>query len=109
MDSDHEGFVSSSLEISEPDTQFVPQEDDAETLWEVIEITAEKGGAYKVKWAGLDPKTRKPWAQSWVHKRDCTDRLVMEWKRKQALKKKETARKSGKSSVRVSLVTFNQL
>ena len=99
MDSDHEGSVPSSLEISERETQFVPQEDDAETLWEVIEITAEKGPAYKVKWAGLDPKTRKPWAQSWVPKRDCTDRLVMEWKRKQALKKKEAARKSGKLSV----------
>lgn len=108
MDSDLEGSVSSSLEVSERETQFVPQEDDAETLWEVIEITAEKGPAYKVKWAGLDPKTRKPWAQSWVPKRDCTDRLVMEWKRKQTLKKRREARKPGKLSVQVMLVTFKE-
>ncbi|KAF8960772.1 hypothetical protein BDZ97DRAFT_1594011, partial [Flammula alnicola] len=50
-------------------------------LWEVIEITAEKGNTYKVRWKGNDPKTMKPWPQSWVKKTDCTDDLVMEWKR----------------------------
>ncbi|KAF8066608.1 hypothetical protein FPV67DRAFT_1198503 [Lyophyllum atratum] len=79
----------------ETQSQFVPREDDEEVLWEVIEITAEKPKAYKVRWAGVDPKTSKPWAQSWVEKRDCTDDLVLEWKRKQALKKKKEDEKKG--------------
>jgi hypothetical protein len=76
-----------SLEVSEPETQFVPQEGDEDELWEVIEITAEKNRQYKVKWAGVDPKTHKPWPQSWVPKHDCTDDLVKVWKKAQALKK----------------------
>ena len=65
-------------------THFVPQEDDEETLWEVIEILAEKGNRYRVRWAGVDPATNKPWAPSWVPKRDCTDDLVRAWKKKKA-------------------------
>lgn len=89
--------MGSPLEISEPDTQFIPQEDDAQTLWEVIQITAERGKFYKVKWAGTDPKTKKPWAQSWVAKHDCTDDLVTEWKLKQARKRKEDEKRTGES------------
>jgi hypothetical protein len=94
MGYDSDGGVSAStLEISQPETQFIPQEDDAEILWEVIEITAEKGKKYRVRWAGSDPKTRKPWPQSWVPMHDCTDDLVLAWKRKQALKKKVADRR----------------
>jgi hypothetical protein len=75
-------------ETFEPDTQFVPREDDV--LWQVIEIIAEKGDKYKVSWAGNDPDTSKPWPPSWVFKRDCTDDLVRDWKRKKALKKGNT-------------------
>ena len=78
------------LAPSDPETQFVPQEDDDETLWEVIEITAEKGKLYKVRWKGIDPKTQNPWPQSWVAKHDCTDDLVREWKLRQGKKKKGT-------------------
>ena len=78
----------SPLVPSDPETQFVPQEDDDETLWEVIEITAEKGKLYKVRWKGIDPNTQKPWPQSWVAKHDCTDDLVRDWKLRQAKKKK---------------------
>ncbi|KAK1230159.1 hypothetical protein PQX77_006753 [Marasmius sp. AFHP31] len=76
----------SSLEISDFETQFVPQENDDETLYRVIEITEEdtRRKRYKVRWAGNDPKTKKPWDQSWVKKSDCTNDLVMEWKRKKA-------------------------
>jgi hypothetical protein len=66
--------------------RFVPQEDDEETLWEVVEITGERAKQYKVKWKGVDPKTNKPWEQSWVPKHDCTDDLVMEWRKKQRKK-----------------------
>ncbi|TFK50502.1 hypothetical protein OE88DRAFT_263559 [Heliocybe sulcata] len=78
-----------STQISDFETQFVPQENDDEELWEVIEITGEQGNRYCVKWAGLDPATGKPWAQSWVPKHDCTDDLVEEWKRKKARKKRQ--------------------
>ncbi|KAF8800063.1 hypothetical protein BYT27DRAFT_7200560 [Phlegmacium glaucopus] len=80
-------------EPSDPETQFIPQEDDDETLWEVIEITAEKGHQYKVRWKGIDPETRKPWAQSWVAKHDCTDDLVRDWKLRQAKKKKKGSKR----------------
>ncbi|KAF9466005.1 hypothetical protein BDZ94DRAFT_1252777 [Collybia nuda] len=97
------GEGESNLDVSEPETQFIPQENDEEELWEVIEITAEKGRRYKVKWAGTDPKTHKPWPQSWVAKHDCTNDLVKTWKKVQALKKKEGAqRKSGKTLSAVS-------
>ena len=79
----------SQASISSPSQKFIPQEDDEETLWEVIEITAEKGNTYKVRWKGNDPKTMKPWPQSWVTKSDCTDDLVIEWKRKQKEKQKK--------------------
>lgn len=92
MGSDH-ASLSSALEVSERETQFVSQDDDDEILWEVIAITSEKPKAYKVQWAGVDPKTHKPWPQSWVPKRDCTDDLVIEWKRKLALKKKGKSKK----------------
>lgn len=93
-DSDPE--PSSSLEIEPYQTQFVPQEDDEETLWDVIEITGERTNQYKVRWAGNDPATGKPWAQSWVPKHDCTDDLIRDWKIAKAKKKKEAEkRKSG--------------
>ncbi|KAF9223101.1 hypothetical protein BS17DRAFT_706782 [Gyrodon lividus] len=88
MSSDHE-FV------SERETQFVPRSDDDDVLWEVLEITMERGKKYKVKWVGVDPATGKPWAQSWVAKHDCTDRLVAEWKAKQKQKKLEAVNKRG--------------
>lgn len=85
--------LDSSLEIGSYETQFISQEDDDETLWEVIEILDERPTKYKVKWAGLDPKTGKPWPPSWVLKHDCTDYLVREWKIKQARRKKEALKK----------------
>ncbi|KDQ55532.1 hypothetical protein JAAARDRAFT_37546 [Jaapia argillacea MUCL 33604] len=91
----------SSVELSDFQTQFVPQEDDEETLWEVEEITAEKPTQYKVKWAGLDPATGKRWPQSWVPKHDCTNILVEEWKKKKALKKKrESDRRNSKATTK---------
>ncbi|PSS30915.1 hypothetical protein PHLCEN_2v2540 [Hermanssonia centrifuga] len=86
------GSRDSSLEIPEFETQFVPQEDDEETLWDVLEILAEKGKQYKVRWEGVDPKTKKPWPPSWVPKHDCTDALVREWKRNKAREKKEASK-----------------
>lgn len=68
--------------VSERESHFVPRSDDDEVLWTVQEITAERGKQYRVKWAGTDPATGKPWAQSWVAKHDCTDDLVVEWKAK---------------------------
>ncbi|SJL08959.1 uncharacterized protein ARMOST_12335 [Armillaria ostoyae] len=85
----------SQFEVSEPETQFVPKSDDEETLWTVLEILQEKGKRYKVKWAGIDPETKKSWAPSWVHKHDCTPDLVAEWKRKKLSKK--ARRNSAKS------------
>lgn len=77
--------------VSERETQFVEQSGDEDVLWAVQEITAERGKLYKVKWAGVDPKTGKPWAQSWVPKHDCTDDLVVEWKKKKLAGKKRGA------------------
>lgn len=70
--------------------QFEPQEDDEDLLWEVEKITQERKKEYKVKWKGIDPKTRKPWEQSWVAKKDCTPDLVIAWKEE----KKELERRN---------------
>ena len=81
------------------ETQFVPQEDDEEVLWEVVEIIAEKGRKYQVRWAGVDEKTGQPWDPSWVMKHDCTDDLVRAWKKKKLegrTRKKAKPRKSTK-------------
>ena len=86
------------LDVGPYETQFVPAENDDEQLWDVIEILEEKGKRYKVKWAGNDPSTGKPWKASWVGKHDCTNDLIHAWKVKQAQKKREAERrKSGTS------------
>jgi|SRR5882762_816378 hypothetical protein len=82
-----------STPSTQDETQFIPQSDDEETLWKVIEITAERPKQYKVKWDGLNPATGRPWAQSWVPKGDCTDDLRRAWKKK--LKNMEVAKKAG--------------
>lgn len=89
MPSDDEGPSNHPTDTSEFETQFVPRSNDEEVLYEVEQITAEKRHMYRVKWAGLDPTTQKPWPQSWVDKHDCTDALVAEWKAKKAKKKEQ--------------------
>jgi hypothetical protein len=84
----------SEVVVSDPSQRFRPREDDDETLHEVIEITDETKDRYKVRWQGNDPKTKKPWPQSWVPKWDCTDDLVLIWKRE---KKRKNERRKCKS------------
>jgi len=82
-------------ELSEFETQFEPRSNDDDALWEVLEIVAERGKKYRVRWAGNDPKTGRPWPLDWVPKHDCTDHLVEEWKRKKAVKGRRS-NKAGK-------------
>ncbi|OSX67279.1 hypothetical protein POSPLADRAFT_1176054 [Postia placenta MAD-698-R-SB12] len=100
--SDSESAVEASLQLPDYNTQFIPQDDDEETLWDVIEILAERGSRYQVKWAGNDPATTKPWAPSWVPKHDCTDQLIHDWKVKQAKKKKDAVTRKSKSRASTS-------
>lgn len=76
------------LEVSSPDMRFVEREGDSQDLWEVLEIVAEKENQYRVRWAGFNPETNEPWPLDWVPKEDCTDPLVLAWKRKKAEKRK---------------------
>jgi len=64
--------------------------EDEEGLWEVIEITAEKSHRYRVRWAGTDPATGRPWRQSWVRREDCTADLVKSWEETTVAKKTVT-------------------
>ncbi|TFK60618.1 hypothetical protein BDN72DRAFT_507137 [Pluteus cervinus] len=84
-----------SLQLSDIETQerFSSQDGDEDALWSVDEITGEKDQRYKVKWSGVDPKTNRPWPQSWVAKKDVTLPVVVKWKTKKALKKKEAERR----------------
>ena len=91
----------SSPDISS-ETHFIPQEGDDEVLWKVIEITAENKKNYKVRWEGIDPDTGKPWAQSWVSKHDCTDDLVVAWKRSQALNRRQRGSKKSTLPINVT-------
>jgi hypothetical protein len=90
---------SDSHSDSHSDCQFVPQDDDAETLWEVEEIVAEKPGLYRIRWSGEDPKTGKPWPLDWVNKHDCTPALVAKWQ-------KEEAKRSAYLSIIVYGISF---
>jgi len=85
---------SESEDVSDPSQTFKPREDDDKTLYEVIEITGETKTKYKVRWKGNNPETKKPWLQSWVLKRDCTNDLVLIWKTE---KKKQKERNNCKS------------
>ena len=81
----------STSSLSLPEGRFVPQEGDDLLLWEVVEITAEQKLKYRVRWAGTNPATGRPWAQSWVDKGDCTDDLVRSWKRTNKRKRRGTS------------------
>ncbi|KAN0130082.1 hypothetical protein V8E53_012027 [Lactarius tabidus] len=59
---------------------------DEETWWEVIEIVAEEGKRYRVRWAGKDPKTGKPWPLSWIPSSHCSSELIKEWEKTKANK-----------------------
>lgn len=83
--------VPQSESESESSQQFVPQDDDAETLWKVIEITNERSRQYQVRWEGINPATNKPWPLDWVPKSDCTPDLVKAWKTKKANRKSKGA------------------
>ena len=55
-------------------------------LWPVIEILAEKNNQYRVRWEGTNPDTLKPWAPSWIPKKDASAALVDDWKERKARK-----------------------
>ncbi len=59
--------------------RFVPRDDDDQTLHRVIMITGETKKEFRVMWAGDDPNTGQPWAQSLMLKEDCTDDLINAW------------------------------
>lgn len=99
---------SPTRELSEFETQFEPRSNDDDALWEVIEIVAERGKKYRVRWAGNDPKTGRPWPLDWVPKHDCTDHLVEEWKRKKAVKGRRS-RKSGGQKTASRASTFSKV
>jgi hypothetical protein len=65
---------------------FVPRDDDDQTLHIVIKITGETTQYFRVMWAGDDPKTGKPWKQSFVPKDDCTDDIVDAWNKEKKAK-----------------------
>ena len=82
-----------SFSVSDLETQFVSQEGDDQDVWAVNAILKERKNHYLVDWLGEDPETGKPWPPSWVVKHDCTDYLVMQWKKEKAKTKKEKAEK----------------
>ncbi|KAI0652056.1 hypothetical protein C8Q79DRAFT_1005287 [Trametes meyenii] len=83
------------LSPSQPQTQFIPGDDDEGQMWDVVEILEENGRKYKVRWKDTrDKKTGEitHWPPSWVYKHDCTDDLIAAWKRQK--KRKAMAKKS---------------
>lgn len=88
-DQDSEDFYITSLEIDDEEggTQFLPKENDEETLWDVEAILQERGNRYFLKWGGTD-EHGKPWPNSWVPKYDVTDDLILEWKKKKKEQRK---------------------
>ncbi|KAH6909770.1 hypothetical protein BKA70DRAFT_175746 [Coprinopsis sp. MPI-PUGE-AT-0042] len=54
-------------------------EDEANKLWTVLGIVAERKKSYKIRWEGNDPATGKPWPNSWTRKEDVTGDVIEEW------------------------------
>ncbi|KAI0074111.1 hypothetical protein K474DRAFT_1710117 [Panus rudis PR-1116 ss-1] len=74
-------------------TPVTDENDLGDGWWVVTEIIAQRGRRYQVLWAGLD-ENGKPWAPSWVSKKDCTPEVVRAWEEKKAEKaKKRKAKK----------------
>ncbi|GJE97063.1 hypothetical protein PsYK624_132730 [Phanerochaete sordida] len=106
-DDDRDGDVEASQETTDSEHKFVAQPNDEQVLWEVIEITNERKNQYQVRWAGVDPKTKKPWPLDWVAKKDVTPDLVKTWKRVKALKESKSGRRATKaSSSSISVASF---
>ncbi|EKM55782.1 uncharacterized protein PHACADRAFT_195835 [Phanerochaete carnosa HHB-10118-sp] len=90
--------------------KFIPKDDDDQTLWEALEITDEDDEAFRIRWAGLNPKTKRPWPLQWVLKEDVTDDLVKAWRqvkpkrRRSASTAKVSTSSNRSASGRVSMV-----
>jgi hypothetical protein len=52
------------------------------TWWDVVEIVEEDAKRYRVRWAGKDPKTGKPWPLDWVPNSHCSLDLIRDWEKK---------------------------
>ena len=50
-----------SKRIEEGEEQY-----DADQEWDVKDIVAERKEDYKISWEGVNPKTGKPWPNTWV-------------------------------------------
>lgn len=59
--------------------------------YEVKEIIGEKKDKYKILWAGVDPKTNKPWKADWIKKSEVSAPAIAEWE--------ESKRAKGSSKV----------
>jgi hypothetical protein len=56
------------------------------TWWEVVEIVEEDAGKrFRVRWAGKDPKTGKPWPLDWVPYSHCSSDLIKDWEKKKGV------------------------
>jgi hypothetical protein len=77
--------------------------------WQVVEVVAEEGKRYRVRWAGEDPKTGKPWPLAWVPSSYCSPDLVKEWEEKKGANsmtiasehlhlRRDTAKESGSTA-----------
>src|SRR6266849_7200511 len=50
--------------------------------WDAIEIVEEDGKRYRVRWAGKDPESGKPWPLDWVPNSHCSVDLIRDWEKK---------------------------
>ena len=80
-------------DVEPSQTQFDPNGEGE--LWAVVKIVAEKGNRFLVQWDGTDDAGR-PWPNSWVSKKDVTDDLRHDWKRR---KQESSRRKAGGMSL----------
>ncbi|KAG2004813.1 hypothetical protein CC2G_003331 [Coprinopsis cinerea AmutBmut pab1-1] len=85
-----------------------------EDFWPIVGILAEDKKRYKVRWDGTDPKTGRPWPDSWVPKEDVTEDVEDDWNdlplaerekrtaEQKQLEKQKRRRSSNKSAKRAS-------
>lgn len=77
-------MATSDMAQESEESDFVPQSDDDENMWDIDGIVEEDRGKYKVKWAGENPATGKGWRDSWVKKSEVTPDVAEIWKEEKA-------------------------
>ncbi|CDZ98766.1 Chromo domain/shadow [Phaffia rhodozyma] len=100
--SDNDDEVDEIDEIDEIDDIGIVEEEEAEAeednsdqgdMFQAVRIIKQKRNKFLVEWAGIDPRTNKPWEPTWEPYDHCNVLLMEEWELLKASKAEEEKKK----------------